>query len=93
MIVGRWLAELPTGMAPGGRGRGADAPGRAVQGDVIDAAHQVVVVRAKINGTEPDDSVFDSAEDFVTATRRLQTIKALSPDSEDATDDCAGNVQ
>jgi hypothetical protein len=46
-----------------------------------------VEVRPKIAVAEPDDAVFDSSDDFVTATRRLQATKALAPDPADETDD------
>lgn len=49
-----------------------------------------VEVRPKIAVAEPDDAVFDSSDDFVTATRRLQAIKALAPDPADETDDVYG---
>jgi hypothetical protein len=52
-----------------------------------------VEVRPTFIGAEPEDAVFDSCDDFVTATRRLQAIKALSPDPEDATDEGEGNEQ
>jgi hypothetical protein len=41
-----------------------------------------VEVKAEITTPEPTESVFDSADDFVTATRKLQAIKALAPDDD-----------
>ena len=59
----------------------------------IDAMRQVVakdapelpevVVEPEIDTDEPEDTVFDSGDDFVGATLKLQGIKALSPDDED----------
>jgi hypothetical protein len=52
-----------------------------------------IQVRPKITAAEPDDAVFDSSDDFVTATRRLQAIKALSDDPEEGTDEVEGREQ
>jgi hypothetical protein len=42
-----------------------------------------VTIRPEIATAEPDDAVFDSRDDFATATRRLQEIKALATDDTD----------
>jgi DNA topoisomerase VI subunit B len=44
-----------------------------------------VAITAEITTPERTDSVFDSADDFVAATRKLQAIKALAPDEDDDT--------
>jgi hypothetical protein len=44
-----------------------------------------VAIAAEITAPERAESVFDSADDFVTATRKLQAIKALAPYDDDDT--------
>lgn len=41
-----------------------------------------IEIAAEITTPERMESVFDSADDFVTATRKLQAIKALAPDDD-----------
>ena len=48
-----------------------------------------VEIKAEIKAKEPADAVFDSSDDFVTATRKLQAIKALT---EDDSDDAEGGA-
>jgi len=45
-----------------------------------------VVVKPKIGDDEPEDTIFDSSDNFVTATRKLQNVKALLAEDEDEED-------
>jgi hypothetical protein len=51
-----------------------------------------IEIAAEITTPERTESVFDSADDFVTATRKLQAIKALAPNDDDDTGE-APNVE
>ena len=42
-----------------------------------------VVVEPEFGDDEPEDSIFDSSDDLVTATRKLQNVKALFPEDDD----------
>ena len=42
-----------------------------------------VEITAKLEAPEPADAVFDSSDDFVTATLKLKAIKALNRDDSD----------
>ena len=42
-----------------------------------------IEIAAEIERSEPADAVFDSADDFVTATRKLQAIKALAAEDDE----------
>jgi hypothetical protein len=57
-----------------------DAMRRVVQNEAPDLSD--VVVKPEMDD-EPEDAVFDSCDDFVTATLKLKGLKALSPEDED----------
>jgi DNA topoisomerase VI subunit B len=42
---------------------------------------------------EPEEAIFDSRDDFLTATRKLQRLKALEGTSEDTDDDTHGGAE
>ncbi len=45
-----------------------------------------VEIEVEISKAEPVEAVFDSSDDFVTATQKLQAIKALVPDPDEDSD-------
>jgi hypothetical protein len=51
-----------------------------------------VEVQPEVKAAEPDNAIFDSNDDFVAATLRLQAIRALSPDLDDGDDAEEGAV-
>jgi hypothetical protein len=40
-------------------------------------------IKVEIKASEPANTVFDSSDDFITATRKLQAIKALAAEDDD----------
>ena len=56
---------------------------KAIEGAKDKPELPVIELTPKITAIETADVVFDSRDDFVTATRKLQTIKRLSPDTDD----------
>jgi hypothetical protein len=65
---------------------------RKAVGEAKDAPDlKPVEISAEVAADEPADAVFDSANDFIIATRKLQAIKALAPpDEDDDSNDAAG---